>query len=57
MIYAVNVSESDLSNFRTIEKEITNKLGTTSVVVCAKLESELIPLSDEERKEYLESVV
>jgi len=57
MIYAVNVSESDLPKFHAIEKEISDKLGTTSVVVCAKLESELIPLSDEERKEYLESIV
>ncbi|HMY81032.1 MAG TPA: redox-regulated ATPase YchF [Candidatus Absconditabacterales bacterium] len=56
MIYAVNVAESDLSRFEEIEQEISNKLNTKAVCVCAKMESELIPLDEEEKKEYLEAV-
>ena len=52
MIYAVNVSENDLDNFKDIEKDVQEKLGATAVVVCAKVESELISLSEEERDEY-----
>lgn len=56
MIYAVNVSESDLERFTSIENEISNKLDATAVVVCAKVEAELISLSEEERKEYHEAL-
>ncbi len=56
MIYAVNVSENDLDRFKTIEEEVKNKLKRNAVVVCAKVESELIALSEEERKEYQEAL-
>lgn len=56
MIYAVNIAEDDLENFKTIEAEIHSKLKRTAVVVCAKMESELMPLSEEERAEYTEMI-
>lgn len=56
MIYAVNVAESDLDKFKDIEKEIKDKLNRNAVVVCAKIESEFIPLSEEEKHEYQEAL-
>jgi GTP-binding protein YchF len=56
MIYAVNVSESDLDNYLSIEQEIKDKLNANAVVVCAKMEAEFIPLSDEERHEYQQAL-
>lgn len=52
MIYAVNVSEWDLDRFEEIEEEIKNKLNANAVVVCAKIESEFVSLSEEEKQEY-----
>lgn len=56
MIYAVNVSENDLDNYLEIEKEIKQKLNANAVVVCAKMEAEFIPLTDEEKHEYQEAI-
>lgn len=60
-IYAANVGEATLSapetnqHVRTIQ-EIAEKEGSECVVICAQLEAELVDLSLEERREYLESL-
>ena len=60
-IYAANVNESTLSapdgdeQVRAI-REIAASEGSESVVICAQLEADLVDLSPDERREYLESL-
>jgi len=60
-IYAANVNESTLSapdedeHVRGI-REIAAHEGSESVVICAQLEADLVDLSPDERREYLESL-
>jgi len=60
-IYAANVNESTLSapdedeQVRAI-REIATSEGSESVVICAQLEADLVDLSPDERREYLESL-
>ncbi|MBU1033298.1 MAG: redox-regulated ATPase YchF [Patescibacteria group bacterium] len=49
MIYVANVSEQEL------QKEVELNLKGSVVPVCVKMEAELATMSDDERKEYLES--
>lgn len=57
IVYALNVSQDDLARAQDIEKEFTDKLWAPVRVVCAKLESEMMEFSPEERKEYLSDLV
>ena len=60
-IYAANVSEATLSapeetpNVRAV-REVAASEGSECVVICARLEADLVELSAEERREYLESL-
>jgi GTP-binding protein YchF len=58
MLYVVNVSETQLQEGTW--KDAVAKVSVTStarvVPVCAKMESELASMTDEEKKEYLESL-
>ncbi len=53
-IYAINVSENDLSDAKNIAKELGQTLGKPTVPVCARLEAEMIEMDDEERAMLLE---
>lgn len=55
-IYAINISESDLENANNIKKEFAEKLNKPVAIVCAKLESEMLELSDEDKKDYLSNL-
>ncbi len=55
-VYAFNVSEQDLAHAKQIKKEFESKLGKPVAIVNAKLEEELLGLSEEERYEYLEEI-
>ncbi|MGF1481288.1 MAG: redox-regulated ATPase YchF [Cyanophyceae cyanobacterium] len=59
IIYAANVSEEDLATGNDWVEQVRS-LATTEeakvVIVSAKVESELIELSDEERQDFLESL-
>jgi len=56
IIYALNVNEEDINNgndyTRKVE-EYANKEGSETVTLCAKLESELSELTDEEKEIFL----
>lgn len=52
-IYAINVSENDLSKASEIQKIYQDKLWKPVAIVCAKLESEMLDLSDEDKKDYI----
>jgi GTP-binding protein YchF len=56
ILYVANVSEGDL-NPKVIEslKEKTKKENAAVVVLCAKLEAEIVQLPPEERTQYYES--
>ncbi|MCH9612301.1 MAG: Ribosome-binding ATPase YchF [Chlamydiia bacterium] len=60
VLYVANVSEDDLpemeNSFTKQVREYAEKEGSEVVPVCAKLEAELVSLSDEEACEFLESV-
>lgn len=57
MIYAVNVDETGLAEDTpevTVVRQIAAEQGATVVVLCAKLEEEMIEMTHEERQEFLE---
>jgi ribosome-binding ATPase YchF (GTP1/OBG family) len=60
-IYAANVSEATLSapdddpNVTAV-REVATSEGSECVVICARLEADLVELSAAERREYLESL-
>lgn len=62
VIYAANVSEDDLSNggsdnqYVKMVAEYSNNTGSEMFVISAALEAQLSELSEEEAKEYLESL-
>ncbi len=59
MIYLANVKEDDLlenSDYVKKVKEYAKSEGTFAIKVCAKLESELSELNDQDKKEMLEMV-
>jgi len=56
IIYALNVNEEDINNGNEYTKmvcEYANKEGSETVTLCAKLESELSELSDDEKEIFL----
>ena len=60
-IYAANVNETTLSapdNDEQVRaaREVAAGEGSESVVICAQLEADLVDLSPDERREYLESL-
>lgn len=60
-IYAANVNEAALTapdeneQVKTM-REIADREGSECVVICAQLEADLVDLSPDERREYLESL-
>jgi ribosome-binding ATPase len=50
----VNIAESDLSNFATIESQLSSQLGKPVSAVCAKLEYEMLEMDEEDRAMFLE---
>src|SRR3954447_18212494 len=60
-IYAANVNEATLNDADAHEhvkamREIAAAEGSECVVICAQLEADLVDLSPDERREYLESL-
>lgn len=58
VIYAANVSENDLKNIKTndlvnLVQDYANKTNSKCVPICAKLESELMSLSKEEKDLFI----
>lgn len=55
-IYALNVAEWDLEDYEEMRRSYQEKLQKPTVVVCAKLEEELIDFDTDEKNEYLQDV-
>lgn len=59
IIYVANVGEEDISvgnHYVDIVKKIAEEEGNEVVTICAKIESEILELSLDEQKEYLEEL-
>ncbi len=54
-VYAINIGTDDFANADAIQKEFTEKLQRPVSLVCAKLESEMLGFSPEERAEYVQA--
>lgn len=54
-VYAINIGTEDFANAAAIKKEFEDKLQRPVAIVCAKLESEMLWFTAEERAEYLEA--
>ena len=56
IIYALNVNEEDINNgnsYTKLVEDYANNEGSETVILCAKLESELSELSDDEKELFL----
>jgi len=53
-VYVLNVGEDDLDSCEKIKKEYEEKLNASVAIVCAKLESDMMEMDDEERELLLE---
>ena len=55
-VYAINVSQENLAHADTIKKDFEEKLKRPVAIVCAKIESEMLGFSPEERKEFMQDM-
>lgn len=56
IIYALNVNEEDINSgndYTKVVEEYAEKEGSETVIICAKLESELSELTDDEKEVFL----
>ena len=54
LIYAVNIAESDLASFTSIESDLSSRLGKPVSAVCAKLEFEMLDMNTDDRAMFLD---
>ena len=52
-VYALNISQEDIQNAEALKKEFEEKLQAPVAIVCVKIESEMMELSNEEKAEFL----
>ena len=59
IIYALNVEDSDINtgnNYTELVEDYAKKEGSETAIICAKLESELSELDEEEKKLFLDDL-
>lgn len=59
IIYALNVEDSDINtgnNYTKLVEDYAKKEGSETAIICAKLESELSELDEEEKKLFLDDL-
>ena len=59
IIYALNVEDSDINtgnNYTKLVEDYAKKEGSETAIICAKLESELSELDEEEKKIFLDDL-
>lgn len=57
IIYAINIGQDDIPFAHEIAQEFMVKLQSPVAIVCAKLESEMMDMNDEERDEFIRELV
>ncbi len=56
-IYAINIGQDDIPNKEQIEKELQSKIDAPIVLVCAKIESEMMGMSKDEKIEFVSELL
>ena len=56
-IYALNVGQDDIKNKDAIQNEFQSKLNAPVVIVCAKIESEMMGMYSEEKLEFKSEIL
>ncbi len=57
IVYAINIGQDDIPYAHEIANEYMVKLQSPVAIVCAKLESEMMDMSDEEKDEFIRELV
>jgi len=57
IIYAINIGQDDIPYAHDIAEEFMIKLQSPVCIVCAKLESEMMEMGDEEKDEFIRELV
>ena len=57
IVYAINIGQDDIPFAHEIANEYMEKLQSPVAIVCAKLESEMMEMSDEEKDEFIRELV
>ncbi len=57
IIYAINIGQDDIPYAHEIANEYMEKLQSPVAIVCAKLESEMMDMNDEEKDEFIRELV
>jgi ribosome-binding ATPase len=57
IIYAINIGQDDIPYAHEIAEEFMVKLQSPVAIVCAKLESEMMEMGDEEKDEFIRELV
>ncbi len=52
-VYALNISQEDIQNTEALKNEFEEKLQAPVAIVCIKIESEMMELSNQEKSEFL----
>ncbi|HPC34165.1 MAG TPA: redox-regulated ATPase YchF [Candidatus Absconditabacterales bacterium] len=56
-VYAINVGQDDIPNKDQIQKELQEKLQSPVVIVCAKLESEMMGMEKDEKIQFVSELL
>jgi len=57
IVYAINIGQDDIPFAHQIAEEFMVKLQSPVAIVCAKLESEMMDMGDEEKDEFIRELV
>jgi len=57
IVYAINIGQEDIPFAHEIADEFMTKLQSPVAIVCAKLESEMMDMSDEDRDDFIRELV
>lgn len=57
IVYAINIGQDDIPYAHEIAEEYMEKLQSPVAIVCAKLESEMMDMNDEEKDEFIRELV
>lgn len=57
IVYAINIGQDDIPYAHEIADEFMEKLQSPVAILCAKLESEMMEMNDEEKDEFIRELV
>lgn len=56
-VYAINIWQDDIPNWDAIQKEFSDKIKAPVVLVCAKIESEMMGMEKQEKLEFISELL